>query len=481
MDAGQPGSTTRLDQVVKNIMLRRSSALRTRVHQVMDTGLHLLALWVAHELRSKNQHLLGRDPIAPFDDFMWLWLVIAPTAWIALSWFGFYQRPLFFSRRRTALMILKASVVTTLAAILAMFLFREQLARGVLVLYGGISFLLLMGKELLLSGLYHTSHGRDQLEKRVIVVGGNEGDLQILRSKLKSLGPGSATVVAELNLERNKPEVLTGLLHQHSAHAVLVHCGHSNFREAEQILQACELEGVEAWMVVGFFKTQTYRTSLDEFMDLPVVVFRSAPEASWQSLAKQIMDYTGALVGLFILAPVMLLIALLIRLTSPGPILFRQERCGLHGKPFVMLKFRTMVTNAEQLRHELESLNEMQGPVFKISQDPRVTPIGRFLRKYSLDELPQLINVLRGEMSLVGPRPLPVMEVARFDDLSHRRRLSVKPGLTCLWQISGRNNVSDFKEWVRLDLEYIDHWSLWLDLKILFRTIPAVLQGTGAR
>jgi lipopolysaccharide/colanic/teichoic acid biosynthesis glycosyltransferase len=161
--------------------------------------------------------------------------------------------------------------------------------------------------------------------------------------------------------------------------------------------------------------------------------------------------------------------------------LFRQQRSGINGRPFTLYKFRTMVTNAEQLKQELAAMNEMNGPVFKVTHDPRVTPIGRFLRKYSLDELPQLYNVLRGEMSLVGPRPLPVDEVKRFNDLAHRRRLSVKPGLTCLWQISGRNNVSDFKEWVRLDLEYIDNWSLWLDLKILWRTVPAVLAATGAK
>ena len=146
-----------------------------------------------------------------------------------------------------------------------------------------------------------------------------------------------------------------------------------------------------------------------------------------------------------------------------------------------MYKFRTMVTDAEQLQAELAALNEMSGPVFKMTKDPRVTRVGRWLRKFSLDELPQLYNVLRLEMSLVGPRPLPVDEVRRFDDLAHRRRLSVKPGLTCSWQISGRNNVSDFREWVRLDLEYIDNWSLWLDLKILWRTVPIVLAGTGAK
>ena len=140
-----------------------------------------------------------------------------------------------------------------------------------------------------------------------------------------------------------------------------------------------------------------------------------------------------------------------------------------------------MVTNAEQYQHELAAMNEMSGPVFKVTNDPRVTPVGKWLRKYSLDELPQLFNVVRTEMSQAGPRPLPVDEVKRFENLAHRRRLSVKPGLTCLWQISGRNSISDFREWVRLDLEYIDNWSLWLDVKILLRTIPAVFTGAGAK
>jgi lipopolysaccharide/colanic/teichoic acid biosynthesis glycosyltransferase len=177
----------------------------------------------------------------------------------------------------------------------------------------------------------------------------------------------------------------------------------------------------------------------------------------------------------------MLFIAALVKFTSPGPAFFRQQRSGLNGAPFEILKFRTMTSNAEQLKHELAAMNEMSGPVFKVTNDPRITRFGRWLRKYSLDELPQLFNVLRGDMSLVGPRPLPVDEVRRFSDLAHRRRLSVKPGITCLWQVKGRNQISDFKEWVRLDLEYIDNWSIWLDLKILLLTPPAVLRGTGAK
>jgi lipopolysaccharide/colanic/teichoic acid biosynthesis glycosyltransferase len=161
--------------------------------------------------------------------------------------------------------------------------------------------------------------------------------------------------------------------------------------------------------------------------------------------------------------------------------MFRQQRSGLNGSPFSIYKFRTMVTNAEQFKHELAAMNEMSGPVFKVTNDPRVTRIGKWLRKSSLDELPQLFNVVRGEMSLVGPRPLPVDEVKRFNDLAHRRRLSVKPGITCLWQISGRNKIVDFKDWVRLDLQYIDNWSFWLDIVILLRTVPVVVLGTGAK
>jgi exopolysaccharide biosynthesis polyprenyl glycosylphosphotransferase len=213
----------------------------------------------------------------------------------------------------------------------------------------------------------------------------------------------------------------------------------------------------------------------------PLLVFRTTPETSWQVLAKMALDIFGALFLLIVTSPLMLASALLIKLTSPGPVFFRQQRSGINGSPFNIFKFRTMATNAEQFQHELASMNEMTGPVFKVTNDPRITRVGKILRKYSLDELPQLFNILRGEMSLVGPRPLPVNEVKRFNDLAHRRRLSVKPGLTCLWQVQGRNKISDFKEWVRLDLEYIDNWSIWLDLAILIRTVPAVFSATGAK
>jgi exopolysaccharide biosynthesis polyprenyl glycosylphosphotransferase len=304
-----------------------------------------------------------------------------------------------------------------------------------------------------------------------------------MKSELMEKAAGdSIEVVGEVDINNTTIDQLVERVHQRSPNGVILCAKHTYFGQVEQAIQACEREGVEVWLVAEFFRTQISRTSFDELMGRPVMVFRTVPETSWQGLAKQVIDFVATLISLAVLAPLVLLpVALIIKLTSPGPVFFRQRRAGLNGQPFTMLKFRSMVTDAEQRKVELDALNEMTGPVFKVTNDPRVTSIGRVLRRFSIDELPQLVNVLRGEMSLVGPRPLPVDEVERFDDPSHRRRLSVKPGLTCLWQVSGRNEVRDFKEWVRLDLEYIDNWSLWLDLKILWRTIPAVFMGTGAK
>jgi exopolysaccharide biosynthesis polyprenyl glycosylphosphotransferase len=335
-------------------------------------------------------------------------------------------------------------------------------------------------KEELLRLGFNSRFAQSQMKRRVILVGAKV-DTSRMRVDLATKGVENMEVAGELDLNESTVAQLVKLLHEASANSVILNAKHTYFGQVEKAIQTCELEGVEAWLVADFFQTQISRTSFDELYGRPVLVFRTAPEASWQGVIKQVIDLAGAVVLTLFLSPFFLFAAIAIRLTSPGPILFRQQRCGLNGKPFTMLKFRSMVSDAEQRKHELAALNEMGGPVFKVTNDPRVTAIGRFLRKYSIDEYPQLINVLRGEMSLVGPRPLPVDEVERFDDPSHRRRLSVKPGLTCLWQVSGRNNVKDFTEWVRLDLEYIDNWSLWLDLKILWRTIPVVLVGTGAK
>ena len=463
-------------------MLSRQRQIRAQIQKLADASLFAFSFWMAHLIRSNWElKLFGGDSnIEPFAKFEWLLLVIIPLTPLILELQGFYNRPLVMSRRRTAWQLLKACVLVVIVVVSVMFLRKQLLARSVIILFPGVSFLLVMLKEELVRRWVETKLGQAQFKKRLILVGTSEDTLR-LQSQLKQTSGDGIEVLAQLDLNESSIEQLVELLHRHSANGVVLTAKHTFFGQIEKAIQACELEGVEAWLLADFFNTQLSQTTLDDFYGRPMLVFRSAPEESWQGLAKQVMDFSVALVLIVLLAPLFLLVTVLIRFTSPGPVLFRQQRSGLNGRPFTMLKFRSMVSDAEQLKQELAALNEMSGPVFKLSSDPRITPLGRILRRFSVDEFPQLINVLRGEMSLVGPRPLPVDEVMRFDDFAHRRRLSVKPGLTCLWQVSGRNNVTDFKDWVRLDLEYIDNWSLWLDFKILLRTIPVVVLGTGAK
>src|SRR5262249_47946025 len=197
-------------------------------------------------------------------------------------------------------------------------------------------------------------------------------------------------ILAELDLNKTPLEQLVAMLHERAVNGVIVSAKHSYFEQVEEVIRACEVEGVEAWLVADFFKTQISRTSFDDFYGRPVMVFRTTPEVSWQGVLKQILDLVGALLLLVLTSPLFALVSLIIKITSRGPVLFRQERAGLNGRPFTMYKFRTMVTNAEQLKAELAALNEMSGPVFKIAKDPRVTPFGRWLRKFSFDEFPQL-------------------------------------------------------------------------------------------
>lgn len=287
-------------------------------------------------------------------------------------------------------------------------------------------------------------------------------------------------VAERIDLEKHEVSALVDAMHRHSVGRVVLAFDSDTSGRMQDAIAACETEGVEAWVAADFFRASIARPTYDTLGPTPMLVFRVTPELSWALLVKNMMDRTGAFLGLVLLAPFLLLIAAGIKLTSPGPVVFKQQRAGRHGRPFTMYKFRSMRTGAEMEREELRAFNQMSGPVFKIEKDPRITPFGAWLRRTSLDEVPQLFNVLLGQMSLVGPRPLPIYEVDNFELTAHRRRLSMKPGLTCLWQISGRNFVKDFNDWVKLDVQYIDNWSLGLDLSILLRTVPVVLFGKGA-
>ena len=274
-------------------------------------------------------------------------------------------------------------------------------------------------------------------------------------------------------------ESLPEILKSRQVDIVTFAVGKKHLGDIEESLAICEEMGATVAVTADFFSVHSAQMKIGTFLDLPMILYDTAPRKDIPQIIKDMLDRFLAFIGLIIIAPVMFMSALLIKFTSRGPVIFRQQRFGLNGRKFTLYKFRTMVPDAEKLKKELMHLNEVTGAAFKMSGDPRITRVGKFLRKTSIDELPQLFNVLRGEMSLVGPRPPLAEEVARYDRWQ-RRKLSVKPGLTCLWQISGRSNVS-FEEWMKLDLEYIDNWSLWKDIKILAKTVPAVLKGSGAK
>ena len=248
--------------------------------------------------------------------------------------------------------------------------------------------------------------------------------------------------------------------------------------ELEDLLLLFEEEGVRTRLQLKIFPHLLSRVYVEQFRSVPLLTFTTTPENELHLAFKRLLDVVGAAVLLVLLAPAFLLIALLVRLTSPGPALYRQVRCGVGGRRFTLYKFRSMVVNAHERRGELADRNEADGPVFKMAHDPRCTPVGRWLRRLSLDELPQLWNVLRGDMSFVGPRPPLPEEVEQYQHWQ-RRRLRMRPGLTCLWALEGRSRIS-FDRWMKLDLTYIDNWSLWLDLKIALKTIPLVLSGRGS-
>lgn len=472
-------------------MLRRQRIIRNRIHKIVDGGLFAAGFYLAFVLRSNAEDIGawlmrffelfgGTREIQPLNQILLYVVLTVPAAMVLLAHYGFYNRPLVSTRRQTAFALFKVCTVLTVGVIIIMFLTREQLARAVVILFGVFSFALVMLKEEFVRWWIRTGLEKGHYERRLVLVGTPE-DTAVIREDLRERDRHGIRIVGEIDVNESAIDPLVHVLHEQSPNGVILAARNTVFGQLEKVIQACELEGIEVWLIADFFKTQISRTTVDDLYGRPMMVFRSTPEDSWQGVGKLVVDTLGALVLIVLSSPLMILAALAVRMTSPGPVVFRQQRSGLNGRPFTMYKFRTMVTDAEQRKQELAAFNEMSGPVFKVSNDPRITPIGRWLRKFSLDEFPQLFNVLRGEMSLVGPRPLPVDETRRFDDFAHRRRLSVKPGLTCLWQISGRSNVRDFKEWVRLDLEYIDNWSLWLDLKILLQTIPIVLKGSGAK
>ena len=407
-------------------------------------------------------------------------VMMGVAAPLVLSRRGLYRHFSGRGRKANWAAMFEAGLILFLVGVSVIFFFKQSPSRIVFLLFVPLFFLLLLLREEVFYRFRLFRRQTEHYSVRLLLVT-DSPDHSDRWINLFSDAPVGIRITRTFPAESGSIADFVEALHEDSAGIVLFDVGTRHMNWTAQAIKACEEEGIEAWLSTDFVGTQIARAQFEEIMNRNLLVFRSTRAGTWQSVAKILIDRLASTILLVLLLPLFLLIWAAIKLESPGPALFRQRRSGRHGDPFTMYKFRTMHTDAEMRKAELEALNEMQGPVFKIKKDPRVTRVGGFLRFTSLDELPQLINVFLGQMSLVGPRPLPTYETLAMTANAQRRRLSVNPGMTCLWQISGRNEVKDFSDWVRLDLEYIDQWSLWLDFQILFRTVPAVLFGRGAR
>jgi len=414
---------------------------------------------------------------------------------IIFSVFGIYDSHRLSGRSEQLLDILKATTTGTLAILAGATLFHIRMITVLFVaIFWFVSTAVTMSSRMTLRTALKQIrlHGRNL--RYMLIVGTNQRALEFAR-KIEQTQEFGYRVIGFVDEEwqgmeqfrasgyrlacsyADLPRFLRENVVDEVALAVPVRSLHSH---ASEIAAICEEQGIMLRLVSNIFDLKMARSRAEEFEGSSHIAhYTGGMTDSWALIAKRMIDFTVSLFLIVLLAPVFLLAALAIKLTSPGPVLFMQNRMGLNKRRFKICKFRTMVIDAEKRMKEIEHLNEVSGPVFKIKNDPRITPLGRFLRKSSIDELPQLFNVLKGDMSLVGPRPLPVRDYEGFNEDWQRRRFSVRPGITCLWQVGGRSSVT-FEKWMELDLQYIDRWSLWLDFQILLRTIPAVLGGSGA-
>ena len=446
--------------------------------------------------------------LRPLEHYLLLLGLILPAWGIALYFYGAHRLlPTEYGKEYIRTLV---KLETTGAFILGFlsFLLQLNLSRSLLFLFLLLNLLFLFLYRRWVAWVVRTRSYRDFELRRILIAGTNQtarrigaliekysfygitlggyvtlpgeksSDPSACGSPAKEISPGEAKNGSGLKILGALEDLAELVRHEVVDEVIFVggpaenwHCFHDSFRFCEEL-------GLRIRLVADIFPSSISRITIDQLEGVPLITFASTPDQGLAIVAKRMVDIVLGGLLLFLSLPLILATAFLIKRTSSGPIFYRQIRCGLYGRQFTLYKFRSMMDGAEDVLWEIRHLNEMTGPVFKMRNDPRVTTIGKFLRKTSIDELPQLWNVLRGEMSLVGPRaPLPD-EVAAYTN-GQRRRLSVKPGITCLWQVSGRSHI-DFDQWMQLDLRYIDNWSLWLDFKILAKTVPTVLFCRGA-
>jgi exopolysaccharide biosynthesis polyprenyl glycosylphosphotransferase len=418
--------------------------------------------------------------IPPFSHSYWMLGVIIPIAPLLLDLHGFYTNPITQRYESAFVNIANAGFwLMLLLSIASIFGKLEVPSRSVLILFLITSPILLLCRFWATRQYLIRAYKHGKFDEQSVVIG-TASDISAFMRGLASEEKMELQISRWFDIDQLDSLTIRKNVRSHAADRVIFVSPDSP--KNEDLPFEFETEGLEIWVVThnitnGLLGTPIIQSTCKN----RVLVFKHSVGDFWHRFLKRTVDIIGSLAGILLFLPLAVVISVAIKFTSPGPIVFRQVRSGRRGRRFTILKFRSMVANAPDLHADLADKNEMKGPAFKLSQDPRVTPLGAFLRRTSLDELPQFINVLRGEMSLVGPRPLPDYETMQIEKSVHRRRLSVKPGLTCLWQIRGRNSIISFEDWVQLDIEYIENASLALDLWIILQTIPAVLFRKGAR
>lgn len=478
-------------------MLKQRVRLQTALILALDLSLVAAAFFLAYWIRSGLFPLvlpgLYPQPLYPLSDHLPL-LPLALVTWGA---------PLVFTRRyrshRTADLktegtaILKVAAIATLLTLFAVFVLRldqlliqDSLSRTWLLLFTGLAFLLLLADKIALRLVSRDMRRHGLNQRTVLIAGAPEAAAQLAES-IEDHPHWGLRIIGMVHTGGSRPKEATGnvlgsmddvlrIVSEHVVDDVFFTVTPHELPALKDIIDGLQEQGIRTRIALDLLPPAHTKVDLEYLDGRPVVTLSPAPSNFLLLLFKRAYDFSIGAALLVISLPVMLILAMLIKATSSGSVLYRQTRCGLNGRRFTMYKLRTMVADADQRKRELEHLNTMDGPAFKVRSDPRITPLGHYLRKFSLDELPQFWNVVRGDMSLVGPRPLEEKEPYTR---RQRRRLSMKPGITCLWQISGRNDL-DFNRWMELDLEYIDTWSPRLDFVILLKTIPAVLSRRGA-
>ena len=497
-------------------MLKRSWRLISQVEKFGDFIIAILAFLLAYHSRSSfvfwNDYFNWKLPfygekLAPLQEYVLVLVVALLTQTIVLNIIGAYSSMRLRSKLQVIWMFFVNSVIVFFVSAATLFLFKLDLSRSFITIFSFLLFLLLTLERYFVLEALRFLRRRGYNYRNVVICGtGKQAyeltaqiikrpELGLLIRTFADLRPDSderEQGILEFKrkiklLENSKnTRVIRGieriekLLRDCAIDEVIFTDVLHVMPQVQEVVNICAEQGIRTTIAANLFSMGLVKSGISYFGSMPLIHFVTPPGDSWKLGLKRILDLVFSTILLIVLSPFLLIAALAVKLSSKGPIFYVSKRVGYNGHQFDFYKFRSMYVDADKQLEKLKAKNEMKGPAFKMKDDPRVTPVGKILRRYSIDELPQLWNVIKGDMSLVGPRPPVPTEVSAYER-RYRRRLSMRPGMTCTWQVSGRSDITDFSKWVQLDLEYIDNWSIRKDIALLLKTVPAVIFGTGAR